>query len=106
MENIISTIQILPSKKLVKSSVLLLIFLAVFYLFSLGLVMDGISQKNKQILALERESTELYALQQAVEQKSKNLTLNSFLELGYAESQKFEIIKTVRNVASIETSRY
>ena len=83
-----------------------MIFVAVIYLFFLGMVMDGVSLKNKLSADLERESSELYTLQNAVEQKNKDLTLGHFLKLGYAESQKFEVLKTVRNVATIETPLY
>ena len=83
-----------------------MIFVAAFYLFLLGMVMDGVSLKNKLSADLERESSELYTLQNAAEQKNKDLTLGHFLKLGYAESRRFEVIKTVRNVATIETPLY
>lgn len=95
-----------PSKKLIKSGVLFFVFLTAIYLLLLGAILSNIAHKKELSGILESESQVLYTLQADVEQKSKNFTLHSFLKLGYAESQKFEVIKTVRNVASLKASRY
>ncbi|HEY4521534.1 MAG TPA: hypothetical protein VJH05_00110 [Candidatus Paceibacterota bacterium] len=104
MENIISTIYIIPQKKLVKSAVLFFVGLTALYLFLLGSIFSHIEQKKELSVTLEKESQALYALEESVSRE--RIGLNSFLELGYAESHKFEIIKTARNVASIQTPHY
>ena len=104
MENIAYAIYIMPQKKLVKSAVLFLVALTVLYLFLLGSILSHIEQKKELSSTLEQESQALYALEEGVSRERTDL--NSFLELGYAESQKFEIIKTARNVASIQTPHY
>lgn len=106
MENIISTFYIAPSKKLIKSGVLFFVFLTATYLLLLGTVLDNIAKKKELNGILESESQSLYELQSDTEEKNKNLTLNFFLKLGYAESQKSEVIKTVRNVASLNAPHY
>ena len=104
MENIISIIYITPQKKLIKSAVLLFVGLTTLYLFLLGSILSHIEQKKELSAILERESQALYNLEEGA--SSERINPNSFLELGYAESQKFEIIKTARNVASIQTAHY
>lgn len=94
------------SKKFIKSGVLVFLFLTTTYLIIFGIVLNNIAQKKELEGILENESQALYALQADVEGKNKNLTLHSFLKLGYAESQKFEVIKTVRNVASLKAPSY
>lgn len=96
----------MPQKKLIKNGVLFFILFTALYLFLLGAVFDNVALKKKLSGILERESQALYTLQADAEQKNKNLTLHSFLKLGYAESQKFEVIKTVRNVASLKSPHY
>lgn len=95
-----------PSKKLIKSGVLFFVFLTATYLLLLGTVLSNIAKKKELNGILESKSQSLYTLQSDVEEKNKNLTLNSFLKLGYAESQKSEVIKTVRNVASLNAPHY
>lgn len=104
MENIIFILNIVPQKKLIKSGVLFFVLLTVLYLLLLGSVLNNIEQKKELSSILERESQSLYALEALASQE--NINLDSFLELGYAESQRFEVIKTSRNVASIQTPRY
>ena len=93
-----------PQKKLVKSVVLFFVMITALYLFLLGSILSHIEQKKELAAILERESQVLYAFEERVSRE--RISMNSFLELGYAESQKFEIIKTARNVASIQTTHY
>ena len=104
MENVIFILNIAPQKKLIKSGILLFVVFTVLYLFLLGNVLSSIEQKKELSDTLERESQSLFALEANVSRE--NINLDSFLKLGYAESQRFEVIKTARNVASIQTPHY
>lgn len=106
MENIVSIFQILPSKKLIKSSFLVFVLFATIYLLLLGTIFNTISKNKKLGAILERESQMFYVMQEADALKNKDFGLDSFLKLGYAESHKFEVVHSVKNVASIKASRY
>lgn len=106
MEDIISTIYITPQKKLIKIGVLFFIFLVFLYLFLLGSVVSSISQKKRLSRVLEQESQTFYLLEAEAAKAKRALNLNSFALLGYGEAKKFEVIKTVRNVASAKTPIY
>lgn len=106
MENLISTIYITPQKRLIKIGALFFIFLVSLYLFILGSVVSGISQKKRLNRVLEQQSQAFYLLETEVAKARNDLNLNSFSELGYGEVKKFEVIKTLRNVASAKTPIY
>lgn len=96
----------MENKKIIQFGSLSFVLLTVLYLFFLGSIVGRVAQKKELSNILERESQAFYTLEAHAAQKNKNQNLNSFFELGYAESQKFEVIKTVRNVASLKASNY
>lgn len=96
----------MENKKIIQFGSLSFILLTVLYLFFLGSIVGRVAQKKELGNILERESQAFYTLEVHAAQKNKSRNLNSFFELGYAESQKFEVIKTVRNVASLRASNY
>ena len=96
----------MENKKIIKFGSTFFIALLVAYLFILGAIVELVAEKKELSNILDQEFQLFYALETQKAQMSKNLDLNSFLSLGYAESRKFEVIKTVKNVASLKASNY
>lgn len=66
--------------------------------------MDAVAQKKELAYILEQKSQDLFDFESQISLKNA-LDMNLFLSLGYAESKKIEVIKTLRNVASIQAPR-
>lgn len=66
--------------------------------------MNAVAQKKELADILEQKSQDLFDFESQMSIKNV-LDMNLFLSLGYAESKKIEIIKTSRNVASLQAPR-